>query len=149
MSQQYSRKSKQTGQKEKRRPTEHIKYGLTAFQKTLALVGSILSIIVASITITNYLHSKGTTNEDKSPSSTIVIENNGGQGASNTRSGNTTDTENSSNSSSDYQSEVINPDSSSDTATNDTPASSIPATDTETSPTSQGDGTTDQPAIAQ
>ncbi|WP_438477693.1 DUF6556 family protein [Streptococcus pluranimalium] len=144
MSQQYSRKSKQTGQKEKRRPTEHIKYGLTAFQKTLALVGSILSIIVASITITNYLHSKGTSNEDKSSSSTIVIENNGGQGASNA-----TDTENSSNSSSDYQSEVINPNSSSEPATNDAPASSIPATDTETSPTSQGDGTTDQPAIAQ
>lgn len=147
MSQNYSRQSKQKPPKERRRPTEHIKTGLTAFQKTLALVGSILSIIVASITITNYLNSRHSDQEDKSPSSTIVIENNGGQGASNTNSG-SNDAQTSSTASSDYQTEVINPDSSSDAASNATPDTSAPVADT-TSPTSQADGTTSQTDTSQ
>lgn len=51
MSEKYSRRSQQNESKNGPKPKEHIKHGLSALQKTIALIGSILSIIVASITI--------------------------------------------------------------------------------------------------
>lgn len=72
MTKPYSRQNKQR-QTKSLKPSKHIKTGFTALQKTLALIGSILSIIVASITINNALNankSKMPTNE----SSTTVIQ---------------------------------------------------------------------------
>ncbi|MGI8190121.1 DUF6556 family protein [Streptococcus iniae] len=73
MTSHYSRKNKRPSKSEI--PTKHIKAGLTTLQKNIALVGSILSIIVATITITRALHPE---REDKKesntgqPTSTIV-----------------------------------------------------------------------------
>ncbi len=53
MSSRYSRQQKP--RKSGGVPTEHIKTGFTAFQKSIALIGSILSIIVATITISRAL----------------------------------------------------------------------------------------------
>lgn len=53
MSSHYSRQQKP--RKSGGVPTQHIKTGFTAFQKSIALIGSILSIIVATITITRAL----------------------------------------------------------------------------------------------
>lgn len=56
MSKGYSRqqkKSTKTNTDSTQSPAKHIKTGFSALQKTIALVGSVLSIIVASITITN------------------------------------------------------------------------------------------------
>ncbi|MFI3887276.1 DUF6556 family protein [Streptococcus parauberis] len=73
MSSNYSRKAKTPNKKSV--PTKHIVTGLSALQKTIALVGGILSIIVATITIMRTLHPEDTNNKDNSAdhsSSTIV-----------------------------------------------------------------------------
>ena len=53
MSQHYSRRQKSSKKDKEQAPSKHIKKGFSALQKTIALIGSILSIIVASITINN------------------------------------------------------------------------------------------------
>lgn len=127
MSSQYSRKNKSTASKNTLSPGKHIKTGLTALQKTLALVGSILSIIVATITISKVLHPETESKKDNSdsPTSTIVkiIEKDSSKQDSNT------DTSSSSSSaipqeSSDAQnsSSSENPAANTDTSTSTTPA---------------------------
>ena len=78
--------------------TEHVTKGFTAFQKVLTAVGTILSIIVASITIMNFTASKNKDTSDSSANqSTVVIKegNNKTQESSATSSsyGNATDSE--------------------------------------------------------
>lgn len=69
----YSRQDKSKSQNTIR-PTKHIKTGLTAFQKSIAFIGSILSIIVASITIYKALHPESNQgSKDSSPQSTSTI----------------------------------------------------------------------------
>ncbi|HHK0739259.1 TBC1 domain family member 8B [Streptococcus pyogenes] len=73
MSSRYSRQQKP--RKSGGVPTEHIKTGFTAFQKSIALIGSILSIIVATITITRALQpvpDKTSNDTSKESSNTIV-----------------------------------------------------------------------------
>ncbi|HGI5622830.1 TPA: DUF6556 family protein [Streptococcus pyogenes] len=86
MSSRYSRQQKP--RKSGGVPTEHIKTGFTAFQKSIALIGSILSIIVATITITRTLHpvpNKTSNDTPKESSNTIVkiIEKESSQGNQN------------------------------------------------------------------
>ncbi|CAN2923845.1 DUF6556 family protein [Streptococcus dysgalactiae] len=83
MSSHYSRQQKP--RKSGGVPTQHIKTGFTAFQKSIALIGSILSIIVATITITRALQPASDTKTDntsKESSNTIVkiIEKDSSQG---------------------------------------------------------------------
>ncbi|BCK47435.1 DUF6556 family protein [Streptococcus dysgalactiae subsp. equisimilis] len=83
MSSHYSRQQKP--RKSGGVPTQHIKTGFTAFQKSIALIGSILSIIVATITITRALQPAPDTKTDnisKESSNTIVkiIEKDSSQG---------------------------------------------------------------------
>ena len=54
MSQHYSRRQKSSTEDKEPTPAKHIKK-VFSLSKTVALIGSILSIIVASITITNAL----------------------------------------------------------------------------------------------
>ncbi|HEP1443067.1 TBC1 domain family member 8B [Streptococcus pyogenes] len=86
MSSHYSRQQKP--RKSGGVPTEHIKTGFTAFQKSIALIGSILSIIVATITITRALQpvpDKTSNDTPKESSNTIVkiIEKESSQGNQN------------------------------------------------------------------
>ena len=77
MSQHYSRSQKSSKKDKEQVPSKHIKKGFSAFQKTIALIGSILSIIVASITITNAL--KGSSSQkptDKSTTTVVIKEGN-------------------------------------------------------------------------
>ena len=69
MSKQYSRQQKQSP----KNPSHHIKTGFSAFQKTIALIGSILSIIVASFTIKNAISGSSTKSSDSTTSTTQVI----------------------------------------------------------------------------
>ena len=66
MSENYSRRNHTSNEESKSSPkvTEHVSKGFTAFQKVLTAVGTILSIIVASITIMNFTSS----NKDKDTS---------------------------------------------------------------------------------
>ena len=74
MSQKYSRRQKSSSKNDKSAaPTKHIKTGFSALQKTVALIGSILSIIVASITISNALKGSNSKTTDKSTTTTTVI----------------------------------------------------------------------------
>lgn len=73
MNSHYSRKNKPQSKKTVAVPTKHIKTGFTALQKTIALIGSILSIIVATITITKVLHPNTETKKDKVDHSTSTI----------------------------------------------------------------------------
>ncbi|HEP1277061.1 TPA: hypothetical protein VB260_000364 [Streptococcus pyogenes] len=74
MSSRYSRQQKP--RKSGGVPTEHIKTGFTAFQKSIALIGSILSIIVATITITRALQpvSDKTSNDTPKESSNTIVK---------------------------------------------------------------------------
>ncbi|VHC76441.1 TBC1 domain family member 8B [Streptococcus pyogenes] len=86
MSSRYSRQQKP--RKSGGVPTEHIKTGFTAFQKSIALIGSILSIIVATITISRALQpvpDKTFNDTPKESSNTIVkiIEKESSQGNQN------------------------------------------------------------------
>ncbi|TWT12095.1 DUF6556 family protein [Streptococcus sp. sy004] len=74
MTTQYSRKEKQRHAKTIE-PTKHIKTGFTALQKTLALIGSVLSIIVASITINNALNANKTKPETEQTTTTVIQSN--------------------------------------------------------------------------
>ncbi|MGT2802519.1 DUF6556 family protein [Streptococcus henryi] len=71
MSQNYSRQNK----KKTSKSNTHIKTGFTAFQKTLAFIGSILSIIVATLTIRNAITgaNQNKTNDSSSTGSTTII----------------------------------------------------------------------------
>lgn len=73
MSQNYSRRQKSSQNKTTNTPKKHIKKGFSAFQKTIALIGSILSIIVASITISSALKGSHTKKSDSSTKTTTVI----------------------------------------------------------------------------
>ena len=76
MPQHYSRREHLETKKEEKSatPTKHIKTGFSALQKTVALVGSILSIIVASITINNALNSSSSSKtKHKSTTTTTVV----------------------------------------------------------------------------
>ena len=72
MSENYSRRNHSSKEEKKSAPmvTEHVTKGFTAFQKVLTAVGTILSIIVASITIMNFTSSK---NKDTSDSSSNQV----------------------------------------------------------------------------
>lgn len=137
MTKQYSRKDKQK-QTKSLEPTKHIKTGFTALQKTLALIGSILSIIVASITINNALNAnkpKPTTNEVNTP----IIQQNQGNAVYNQDTNISTPE---SITSSDSQEEAIIPTNSSESSTISsvelqTETSQTVATTTEASETSQ------------
>ncbi|MGT2934907.1 DUF6556 family protein [Streptococcus castoreus] len=95
MSSNYSRQQKSS--KSGGVPTKHIKTGFTALQKFIALIGSILSIIVATITITRTLQPSSDStsgHSSKESTSTVikVIEKNTSQGdRSHTESSRTAD----------------------------------------------------------
>lgn len=77
MSENYSRRNHSSKEEKKSAPkvTEHVTKGFTAFQKVLTAVGTILSIIVASITIMNFTASKNKDTSDSSANqSTVVIK---------------------------------------------------------------------------
>ena len=77
MSENYSRRNHSSKEEKKSAPmvTEHVTKGVTAFQKVLTAVGTILSIIVASITIMNFTSSKNKDTSDSSANqSTVVIK---------------------------------------------------------------------------
>ena len=77
MSENYSRRNHSSKEEKKSAPmvTEHVTKGFTAFQKVLTAVGTILSIIVASITIMNFTSSKNKdTSDSSSNQSTVVIK---------------------------------------------------------------------------
>lgn len=139
MSQRYSRKAKQTASTPKRRPTEHLKRGLTAFQKTLAFVGSILSVVVATITITNYVNSKKGTTDDKTSPSTIIIHSNNGQAEST----NTSQSENTDSYQTDQTNET-NTNSSSEASSENSPTTSV-STETTASQVENDTSTTSTP----
>lgn len=73
---QYSR-SKQSSDKGKKDaklvPVKQIKTGFSALQKTIALVGSIMSILVATITINRYLNENSSPKTEDKPAETKVI----------------------------------------------------------------------------
>lgn len=71
---QYSRTQK-SNNNPKEIPVKQIKTGFSALQKTLALMATVLSIIVASITITRFLNENKTDSSD--PSSTVIYLDNG------------------------------------------------------------------------
>jgi len=64
----YSRSNKNKTKSSKKPTKQHIKTGLSAFQKTIATVASILSIIIASITIMNLTGQK----DEKSKTDNIL-----------------------------------------------------------------------------
>ena len=67
----YSRKNKTSTTKEEKAPTRHhIKKGLSAFQKTLATIGSILGIITATITILTFMNNNKSDNKTKTSQTT-------------------------------------------------------------------------------
>lgn len=73
MSSHYSRQQKP--KKSASIPTKHIKTGFTALQKTIALVGSVLSIVVATITINRALQpSNEQPKNDSSPSTSTIVK---------------------------------------------------------------------------
>ena len=74
----YSRQNKKTNKDslESGKASHHIKKGLSAFQKTLTLIGSMLGIITATITISNAMKSNEQKKADTSPvtQTTIIKE---------------------------------------------------------------------------
>ena len=74
----YSRQSKRSNKdsQETGKASHHIKKGLSAFQKTLTLIGSMLGIITATITISNAMKSNEQKKADTSPvtQTTIIKE---------------------------------------------------------------------------
>ena len=74
----YSRQNKKTKKdsQESGKASHHIKKGLSAFQKTLTLIGSMLGIITATITISNAMKSNEQKKADTSPvtQTTIIKE---------------------------------------------------------------------------
>ncbi|HGY5359203.1 TPA: DUF6556 family protein [Streptococcus pyogenes] len=72
MSSRYSRQQKP--RKSGGVPTEHIKTGFTAFQKSIALIGSILSIIVATITRALQPVPDKTSNDTPKESSNTIVK---------------------------------------------------------------------------
>ena len=74
----YSRQNKKTNKdsQETGKASHHIKKGLSAFQKTLTLIGSMLGIITATITISNSMKSNEQKKADTSPvtQTTIIKE---------------------------------------------------------------------------
>ena len=74
----YSRQNKKTNKdsQEIGKASHHIKKGLSAFQKTLTLIGSMLGIITATITISNAMKSNEQKKADTSPvtQTTIIKE---------------------------------------------------------------------------
>lgn len=53
--------------------TERVKKGFSALQKTIAFVGSILSVIIASFTINNNLNNNKTQNDQKSSTEIVKV----------------------------------------------------------------------------
>ena len=74
----YSRQNKKTNKdsQESGKASHHIKKGLSAFQKTLTLIGSMLGIITATITVSNAMKSNEQKKADTSPvtQTTIIKE---------------------------------------------------------------------------
>ena len=74
----YSRQNKRSNKdsQETGKASHHIKKGLSAFQKTLTLIGSMLGIITATITISNAMKSNEQKKADTSPvtQTTIIKE---------------------------------------------------------------------------
>ena len=74
----YSRQNKETNKdsQETGKASHHIKKGLSAFQKILTLIGSMLGIITATITISNAMKSNEQKKADTSPvtQTTIIKE---------------------------------------------------------------------------
>ena len=73
MSQHYSRRQKSSTEDKEPTPAKHIKR-FFSLSKTVALIGSILSIIVASITITNALKGSSATKPTDKSTTTVVIK---------------------------------------------------------------------------
>ena len=147
MSENYSRRNHSSKEEKKSAPmvTEHVTKGFTAFQKVLTAVGTILSIIVASITIMNFTSSKNKDTSDSSANqSTVVIKegNNKTQESSVASSSysNATDSETETSS----QAGTNTYSSSADTTTSGTTttSSSAATADTTTGNTTTGDATT-------
>lgn len=147
MSENYSRRNHSSKEEKKSAPmvTEHVTKGFTAFQKVLTAVGTILSIIVASITIMNFTASKNKDTSDSSANqSTVVIKegNNKTQESSATSSsyGNATDSETETSS----QAGTNTYSSSADTTTggNTTTSSSVATADTTSGNATTGGATT-------
>ena len=146
MSENYSRRNHSSKEEKKSAPkvTEHVTKGFTAFQKVLTAVGTILSIIVASITIMNFTASKNKDTSDSSANqSTVVIKegNNKTQESSAASSsyGNATDSETQTSS----QAETNTYSSSADTTSgNATTSSSAATADTTSGNATTGGATT-------
>lgn len=68
----YSRQNKKTNKdnQESGKAGRHIKKGLSAFQKTVTLIGSVLGIITATITIMNAMKS----NEQKNQIPVLLLK---------------------------------------------------------------------------
>lgn len=77
MANQYSRRQKTTTKSAKKtgkNPKEHIKTGLTALQKTIAITASTLGIITALITIYNFNSNSKSKDSGTSTKTTIIKE---------------------------------------------------------------------------
>ena len=93
MSENYSRRNHSSKEEKKSAPkvTEHVTKGFTAFQKVLTAVGTILSIIVASITIMNFTASSyGNATDSETETSSQAGTNTYSSSADTTTGGNTT-----------------------------------------------------------
>ena len=77
MANNYSRRqqpTKKTKGTSRKRPTEHIKTGFSALQKSVAIIAGILGIITALITINNYRNSSHNDKKDSTSKTTIIKE---------------------------------------------------------------------------
>ena len=148
MSENYSRRNHTSNEESKSSPkvTEHVSKGFTAFQKVLTAVGTILSIIVASITIMNFTSSnkdKDTSDSSANQSTVVIKEGNNKTQESSVASssyGNATDSETETSS----QAGNNTYSSSADTTTggNTTTSSSAATADTTTGNATTGGATT-------
>lgn len=90
----YSRSSKP--KKDKTETKKKISEGLNAFHKGLAILGSMLGLITASITIYNFTHKDDEKTTKDSTPSTVIIQQGGNTDGQMTTNNDTTNTVNSS-----------------------------------------------------
>lgn len=126
----YSRTSKP--QKETHKAKEKISNGVNAFHKGIAIIGSILGLITASITIYNFANSgksKADTTNSSTPASTIIIK----EGDTNTSTA-TSDTTNNADTNTDASTTT---ETNTDQSSANTTSSSLATQDTTTNTSSQ------------
>lgn len=110
----YSRSSKP--KKDKTETKKKISEGLNAFHKGLAILGSMLGLITASITIYNFTHKDDEkTTKDATPSTVIIQQ--GGNADSQTNTADTNSVENSTSAENDASTEIASETSNTSTDT--------------------------------